>query len=179
MDQKTSVYTASKYLLESAKLLVDYEKEVSKLLLDLAKDLLDKTFEVSDQNSTQEPLFFKSEAPNVTAAEEVLCNGHVNIDLTKQDKKEQLSQSKNQSSKTDNEEVLCNGHVNIDLTKQDKKEQLSQSKNQSSGIDNKNSACGINQNKVSDFMTRDIDTPEVTEIFEKIKAKLNKSKGES
>jgi hypothetical protein len=145
MDQKTSVYTASKYLLESAKLLVDYEKEVSKLLLDLAKDLLDKTFEVSDQNSTQEPLFFKSEAPNVTAAEEVLCNGHVNIDLTKQDKKEQLSQSKNQSS----------------------------------GIDNKNSACGINQNKVSDFMTRDIDTPEVTEIFEKIKAKLNKSKGES
>jgi hypothetical protein len=148
------MYTASKYLLEAAKLLVDHEKEVSKLLLDSARDLLDKTFEVIDQNSTQEPLFFKSEAPNVTAAEE------------------------SQTVRLENEEVLCNGHVNIDLTKQDKKEQLSQSKNQSSKTDNKQSSCGINQNKISDFMTKDINTPEVTEIFEKIKAKLNKSKGE-
>jgi hypothetical protein len=158
MDQKTSVYTASKYLLEASKLLVDHEKIVSKLLLDLAKNLLDETFEVSDQNSIQEPLF-KSEASNITATVE-------------------LRTKESQTAKLENEEVLCNGHVNIDLTKQDKKEQPSQPKNQSCGINNKNSACGINQNKVSDFMTRDLDTPEVTEIFEKIKAKLNKSKEE-
>ena len=160
MDQKTSVYTASKYLLEASKLLVDHEKVVSKLLLDLAKTLLDETFEVPDQNSTQEPLFFKSEASNVTATVE-------------------LRTQESQKAKLENEEVLCNGHVNIDLTKQDKKStEPSQPKNQSCGIDNKNSACGINQNKVSNFMTRDLDTPEVTEIFEKIKDKLNKSKEE-
>jgi hypothetical protein len=165
MDQKTSMYTASKYLLEASKLLVDHEKVVSKLLLDLAKTLLDETFEVSDQNLKQEPLIFKSEAPNVTAT----------VELRTQESQTEQSQT----AKLENEEVLCNGHVNIDLTKQDNKStEPSQPKNQSCGIDNKNSACGINQNKVSDFMTRDLDTPEVTEIFEKIKDKLNKSKEE-
>jgi len=166
MDQKTSVYTASKYLLEASKLLVDHEKVVSKLLLDLAKTLLDETFEVSDQNLKQEPLIFKSEAPNITTTVEL--------------RTQETETEESQTAKLENEEVLCNGHVNIDLTKQDKKiiEQPSQPKNQSCGIDNKNSACGINQNKVSDFMTRDLDTPEVTEIFEKIKDKLNKSKEE-
>jgi len=160
MDKKTSVYTASKYLLEASKLLVDHEKVVSKLLLDLAKTLLDETFEVSDQNLKQEPLIFKSEAPNITATVE-------------------LRTQETQTIEPVNEEVLCNGHVNIDLTKQDNKStEPSQPKNQLCGIDNKNSTCGINQNKVSDFMTRDLDTPEVTEIFEKIKAKLNKSKEE-
>jgi len=161
MDKKTSVYTASKYLLEASKLLVDHERVISKLLLDLAKTLLDETFEVSNQNLKQEPLIFKSEAPNITTTVE-------------------LRTQESQTIEPVNEEILCNGHVNIDLTKQDKKiiEQPSQPKNQSCGIDNKNSACGINQNKVSDFMTRDLDTPEVTEIFEKIKDKLNKSKEE-
>ena len=161
MDKKTSVYTASKYLLEASKLLVDHERVISKLLLDLAKTLLDETFEVSNQNLKQEPLIFKSEAPNITTTVE-------------------LRTQESQTIEPVNEEILCNGHVNIDLTKQDKKiiEQPSQPKNQSCGIDNKNSACGINQNKVSDFMTRDLDTPEVTEIFDKIKDKLNKSKEE-
>jgi len=161
MDKKTSVYTASKYLLEASKLLVDHERVISKLLLDLAKTLLDETFEVSNQNLKQEPLIFKSEAPNITTTVE-------------------LRTQESQTIEPVNEEILCNGHVNIDLTKQDKKiiEQPSQPKNQSCRIDNKNSTCGINQNKVSDFMTRDLDTPEVTEIFDKIKDKLNKSKEE-
>jgi len=161
MDKKTSMYTASKYLLEASKLLVDHEKIVSKLLLDLAKTLLDETFEVSDQNLKQQPLIFKSEAPNITTTVEVRTQESQTIEPV-------------------NEEILCNGHINIDLTKQDKKsiEQSNEPKNQSCGIDNKNSACSINQNKVSDFMTRDLDTPEVTEIFEKIKDKLNKSKEE-
>ena len=148
MDKKTSMYTASKYLLEASKLLVDHEKIVSKLLLDLAKNLLDETFEVSDQNSTQTPLIFKSEAPNITAT----------VELRTQESKALI----------DGEEVLCNGHTNVGT----------KSTNQSCKTDNKNSSCGINQNKVSDFMTKDMDAPEVTEIFEKIKAKLNKSKEE-
>jgi hypothetical protein len=140
------MYTASKYLLEASKLLVDHEKIVSKLLLDLAKTLLDETFEVSDQNSTQTPL--KLEAPNITTT----------LELRTQESKAIIN----------GEEVLCNGHTNVGT----------RSTNQSCKIDNKNSSCGINQNKVSDFMTKDMDTPEVTEIFEKIKAKLNKSKEE-
>jgi hypothetical protein len=142
------MYTASKYLLEASKLLVDHEKVVSKLLLDLAKTLLDETFEVLDQNLTQDSLIFKSETPNITTTLE----------------------SRTQESKAiiNGQEVLCNGHTNVST----------KSTNQSCKTDNKNSSCGINQNKVSDFMTRDIDTPEVTEIFEKIKAKLNKSKEE-
>jgi hypothetical protein len=142
------MYTASKYLLEASKLLVDHEKIVSKLLLDLAKNLLDETFEVSDQNSTQTPLIFKSEAPNITAT----------VELRTQESKATI----------DGEEVLCNGHTNVSTKSTD----------QVCKTDNKNSSCGTNQNRVSDFMTKDMDTPEVTEIFEKIKAKLNKSKEE-
>jgi len=148
MDQKTSVYTASKYLLEASKLLVDHEKVVSKLLLDLAKTLLDETFEVSDQNLKQEPLIFKSEAPNITTT----------VELRTQESKALI----------DGEEVLCKGHTNVST----------KSTNKSCKTDNKNLSYDINQNRVSDFMTKDMDTPEVTEIFEKIKAKLNKSKEE-
>jgi hypothetical protein len=148
MDKRTSIFNASKYLLEASKLLVDHEKVVSKMLLDLAKTLLDESFgSFSEEQSNQEDV--SNSAKSVVEAVPV------------------------------NEEILCNGHVNIDLTKENKQvEQQTQSKNQSCEINNKNSSCGINQNKVTDFMIRDIDTPEVSEIFEKIKAKLNKPKEE-